>query len=428
MAIKMYSRSQSQWVDYNEELVNETVGTIFLNNRWKIAWKGLHAHNGKRFTRWTSSNSLPSTAGNYVLMNDVTISSTWAVPNGETNICLNGHRILWNGNTTTRMIQLDNSNKVLNLYDCNHDHSTDYSVTNPVGGTTEITTGLITGGKSGCVYVDGGTFNMYGGAIAGNKVTGALDTPLTGWGAALLVVGSGIFNMYNGLLACNSSSQAGGGAIRVTDNGEVNIYEGVIKNNIATFGGGVSIAKSAILNITGDDSVFDGNVANEAYVIDDRGGGAINFGGAYTGKCFISGGKFLNNVSYTHGGAIQLNNGTVNISKVEIRNNKANAGNGGGLQLNSNGVLELSGKIIARSNYRGNNNVSDNIYLVNNKKITVKDMFQDESEIGISMATIGVFTSDYSTYNTDAPSTFFTSDNTSYEVVLASGEAKLQAK
>ena len=57
-----------------------------------------HQHDGITFEEWTSADSLPPEAGNYVLTSDVTLSGTWTVPAGETNLCLAGYTIpemLW---------------------------------------------------------------------------------------------------------------------------------------------------------------------------------------------------------------------------------------------------------------------------------------------------------------------------------------------
>ena len=51
-------------------------------------------------TEWSGGdahNSMPDSAGDYVLTSDITLSSTWSVPNGITNLCLNGHVIIGNG-------------------------------------------------------------------------------------------------------------------------------------------------------------------------------------------------------------------------------------------------------------------------------------------------------------------------------------------
>ena len=52
-----------------------------------------HTHDEITFAPWESTDSLPADAGSYVLTDDVTVSATWAVPAGETNLCLDGHHI-----------------------------------------------------------------------------------------------------------------------------------------------------------------------------------------------------------------------------------------------------------------------------------------------------------------------------------------------
>ena len=82
-----------------------------------LTWKALppHIHDGITFTAWTSADSLPTTAGNYYLTKDVTISSTWNVPTGETNLCLGGHKItlITNADYAVNVGQ----GATLNLYD-----------------------------------------------------------------------------------------------------------------------------------------------------------------------------------------------------------------------------------------------------------------------------------------------------------------------
>ena len=45
------------------------------------------------WTEWAGTTSLPDRAGKYYLKGDVTLDSTWSVPNGETALCLNGKTI-----------------------------------------------------------------------------------------------------------------------------------------------------------------------------------------------------------------------------------------------------------------------------------------------------------------------------------------------
>ena len=76
-----------------------------------------HTHHDKTFQPWTATDSLPTTPGSYYLTNDVTLSSTWYVPDGTTNLCLNGHGIRYSSYVTGCAISI-NVNAALNLYDC----------------------------------------------------------------------------------------------------------------------------------------------------------------------------------------------------------------------------------------------------------------------------------------------------------------------
>ena len=69
------------------------------------------------FQEWNNTNSLPTTEGNYYLTQDVTTVSTWAVPAGTTNICLNGHGIRYAGSDNASVITVSEG-AMLCLYDC----------------------------------------------------------------------------------------------------------------------------------------------------------------------------------------------------------------------------------------------------------------------------------------------------------------------
>ena len=89
-----------------------------------------HTHNNS--TAWTAADSLPGTAGSYYLTQPV--SGSWAVPEGEVNLCLNGQTI--NGKITI------GSGATLTLTDC-----------------------IGSGRVQGEVTVNGGKFELYSGTI-----------------------------------------------------------------------------------------------------------------------------------------------------------------------------------------------------------------------------------------------------------------------
>ena len=89
------------------------VGTGFgLGAQKEVLADETHTHDG--FTKWTSTDRLPSAEGSYYLSEDVALSDTWTVPSGTTNLCLNGHGIKMM--SSTRVIYVGDA-CTLNIYD-----------------------------------------------------------------------------------------------------------------------------------------------------------------------------------------------------------------------------------------------------------------------------------------------------------------------
>ena len=157
-------------------------------------------HRHSDWTEWTVSDSLPAVAGEYALSGNVLLTSSWVVPKGITRLCLEGHSIIFSGNSGC-VIQVP-ENASLELYDLDGN------------------VGLITGGKgtdSTAVFQGGGVsvrgrFTMYGGQIKGN-------TAISGGGVH---VDGGTFRFFGGLITGNSATENGGG-VSITD-GEFNIF------------------------------------------------------------------------------------------------------------------------------------------------------------------------------------------------------------
>lgn len=148
-----------KFVTDNEKGIHVPAGTVETYKEKWSSWKDYitdepapvekHEHNDVTFTAWTQEDSLPTTAGNYYLTKDVTLTETWNVPDGETKLCLNGKTIT---QTATGLCVISiGSGRTLRLYDC--------------GDAGKITSGKTQGG----VIVNGdATFYMYGGNISGN--------------------------------------------------------------------------------------------------------------------------------------------------------------------------------------------------------------------------------------------------------------------
>ena len=90
----------------------EGYGVLLYENELRLAE---HAHKNIIYSAWEEIDSLPTTAGNYRLESDVTISETWNVPAGVTNLCLNGHKITYTGNSIAINLA---DNVELNVTDC----------------------------------------------------------------------------------------------------------------------------------------------------------------------------------------------------------------------------------------------------------------------------------------------------------------------
>lgn len=213
------------------------------------------------FEAWTKTNSLPDTAGNYYLENDVVLNVPtdaeemyrgWQVPDGVV-LCLNGHSITATGRNLSNDIFVT-SNTTFTMTDCQN-------------------TGRVTHAKNadGITYtgsainVSGGTFNMYGGSITGNDATS--NNPSDGRNCGGGVYLSGTFKMYGGSITNNHSASDGGGVyIPKPRDCYFYMYGGNITDNTTgKEGGGVyavsDMTVSGNANITGNKKA-DGSVSN----------------------------------------------------------------------------------------------------------------------------------------------------------------------
>ena len=173
-----------------------------------------HTHEG-----WTAINTATELtgidkAGNYYLTDNVTLTENeaWKPADGVV-LCLNGYSIT--GADGQDVITVNNG-VTFTLTDCH--------TGNEVGQITHKTD------ASGCgVYVQYGTFNMYGGNITGNTVGGS---------GGVCATNSSTFNMYGGSITGNSASQGGGVYAAST----FNMHGGTISDNSASQGGGVFVS------------------------------------------------------------------------------------------------------------------------------------------------------------------------------------------
>ena len=215
------------------------------------------------FTAWTKTDSLPDTAGNYYLENDVVISAPtkdedsryvgWQVPD-DVVLCLNGHSITMTGREQCNAIFISRDKK-FTLTDCKN--------------TGKVTHADKEDGKKytgSAIGVNGGTFKMYGGSITENDATSdnSWDGRNCGGGVYL---GAGNFKMYGGSITNNHSASEGGGVyISTPGDCDFYMYGGNITGNITEEeGGGVyavsDMTVSGNVNITGNKRA-DNSVSN----------------------------------------------------------------------------------------------------------------------------------------------------------------------
>ena len=223
------------------------------------------------FTKWTDTNSLPDTAGNYYLTGNVTLTSTWTPKNG-TVLDLNGFSITMDKtgptDTTLRPVIYFTSS-TFTLVDCKGEN-TEYG---------KITHAADVLGK-GVQVGNGGTFNMYGGHITGNSATGS-----NGVGGG--VTSYGPFNLYNGTISGNTASNRGAGVF-IGSNGSFAMYGGTISNNTANERGGGAFVYGSNLTISGA-AVITGNmgangVPDNAYL---SSGKTVTVAGALSTDCSV---------------------------------------------------------------------------------------------------------------------------------------------
>jgi len=270
-----------------------------------------HTHNDITFTAWTSNDSLPTAAGSYYLANDVTIGSTWNVPTGTTNLCLNGHAIKSTGDH--RMMEVG-AGVTLSLYD-------------EGAGVHKYTLN-----GDGLAVVDDNATGENVKTFEGGYLTGAYASNLTG--ACVLVKDGGIFNMHGGTMIGNYAAKY-------------------------AFGGAVSVQASRF-EMTGGKMI--GNVSMHG-AVDTRGGGD---------GFIMKGGEISYNTASNQGGAVCMGGGGIaTISGGKITNNIA-LGNPDG-SSESGGIVFRSGA--SALNISGNpiikDNVGGDVYLWSGKKINV---------------------------------------------------------
>lgn len=195
-------------------------------------------HGDVVWTAWESSDAMPENGGNYYLTADVFLSKTWMVPEGKNvQICLNGHAITFTEglenwdmseqdiDETSRSVICVPADSTLTITDCQE-------MGKITGGTGTFVKGLyggVGGGYCGGGLFVEGTLNLYKGSIEENHCPMYRDDSSDEGGGGGVFVNGGTFNMYGGILTKNSAKDNGNGVFCWS--GQFNMYDGSITEN-----------------------------------------------------------------------------------------------------------------------------------------------------------------------------------------------------
>ena len=297
------------------------------------------------FKPWDKTNELPTTAGNWYLTNNVTLTGTWS-PKDGTVLCLNGHSITANGSITAIYV-----NNAFTLCDCKGGKDAYGQITHTAGMT-----------GSGVNVLSGGVFHMYGGSISGN-------TADNGGG---VYMGGGQFTMYGGSITKNTATKNGGGVyVNSGCKFDMNGNASVSGNTTTTGNGGGVYVGGGTFTMNYSASVKD-NTASGNKMDQGNGGGVYVYSGTFTmnDTASVSGNKATNNetTNTTYGGGVcvKSTNSTFTMNdKASITGNTAT--NGGGVYVNTGSQFNMNGNASIKSN------IGNGVCVSNNATFTVSD-------------------------------------------------------
>lgn len=210
-----------------------------------------HKHGATEIIILSPSDILPTTAGYYYLTADVTLDSTWTVPDGEISLCLNGHKIQLADGVDGHVIEIPGGS-TLNIYE--DDDATEkwyYKVD-----SSGLYTGIIDSTSHDSLQDEKKVeyLSITGGIITGGSAEGSsID------GAIYLCAEGSTLNLYGGTIAGNSMSHGGG---IYANGGTVNLYGGSIEGNAAQIGSGVYLSGGASLSLNGSAKLY-GNAGGD---------------------------------------------------------------------------------------------------------------------------------------------------------------------
>ena len=306
------------------------------------------------FEKWTSTTSLPDTAGNYYLTGDVELTQSW-YPADNVILCLNGYSIT--GNMNDYAIATIGVSDNFTLCDCNGSGENNGIITlgndyRCYGVATRgsklpvfnMYGGSITGNCGG-MLVARGTFNMYGGSITGNN-----NTTESGGGVCVEWASDGLkstFNMYGGTITDNETGYNGGGVYvgdtNATRQFTFNMYGGTISGNTASGSGdGVYVNTNGVMTVGGAVKITgngaDGTGSN-IYLTDGK---TITVDKALNedARIGVTTGTALSTGQYT-----VIAEGTDNYTLTEKDRNVFVSDDGYNLNLRKNNVILVNGEL-----------------------------------------------------------------------------------
>ena len=396
---------------------------------------------------------------------------------------INGHyinrifNIESNGNLTIK----DSNKTAVHKFDVDE---WSLAILNEETGSISVNGGCITGGdvtsgstnktrqngKGSAIYINAGTLTIESGNIIGNKISDKFQ-----FGAGIAAENGATININGGMISYNRTTWEGYGAGIYLNNSNLIMNGGEISYNYGIYGGGINAYDASNVTING------GTISNN--IAGHNGGGIAlmvldaNVASGVTSKAIINGGVIENNTVVTTligvGGGISTNKGAdLTINGGTIQKNNANRGagvgawNGGTIKIYGGKIIEnisvedttpsdgsvgnhgggvffdttfingyssvdaivtIGGDAIIKDN---NNNVTgkeENVYFADNQKITLAsgaNAPKSGMNVGITMNTVGTFTTNGSTNDT----TYFFSDDTNYEPLYESSSLKLGPK
>ena len=279
---------------YNYQVVAESAAP------GRVEYNGTTSYYGTINAAFNYANEVSTSSARAIitLQNNVTTSTTLEIESGKyITLDLNGYILRMTGSGSVITV---NNGANFTLCDCKDgDTSIENTIETDYVSHT-YNSGVITGGTGtrfdynsygGGVYVNGGTFTMSGGTIAGNNAS---------QGGGVYVSSYATFEMSGGAISGSSVNTDGGtgGGVYVDSFGIFIMENGTISGNTAYAGGGVFVHISG--TFTMENGTISGNTATRF-----GGGMNVNYHGTFT----MSGGYFGENTLENDDGTVSITGG-----------------------------------------------------------------------------------------------------------------------